>query len=101
MFYTRYSVLRDFPSSTKWAYPCFMLPVSYREVCVFHHDFGGLAAVCDSEYWKVMEFAINVVYGSLFNAYGGSLGVASSFAYVYFPFISNLPVTKKAKSTFS
>merc|ERR1719456_1884046 len=48
-----------------------------------------------------MEFAINLVYGSLFQSYGGVLGVASSFSYVYFPFINNLPLKIEDKASFS
>merc|ERR1719191_1597442 len=101
MFWTRFSTLRGFASATKWVYPCFMLTVRYREVCVFHQTLGGLAAVCDAEFWKVMEFAINLVYGPLFASYGGVLGVASSFSYVYFPFINNLPLLLEDKASFA
>merc|ERR1719191_2422813 len=100
MFWTRFSTLRGFASATKWVYPCFMLTVRYREVCTFHQTFGGIAAVCDAEFWKVVEFAINLVYGPLFNSYGGPLGVASSFSFVYFPFINNLPLGIQQKSSY-
>merc|ERR1719440_2548677 len=98
MFFGRYSTLRTWSSGRKFVYPCYQLGVQYRESCWFHSSFGGLADICDAEYWGVIEFSTSLVHGKLFESYGGMLGVAVGFCFVYFPFVNNLPLTQAQKA---
>lgn len=95
MFATRYFALRTTPSATKWSYPCYLLAEPYRTVCYYHAGFGDISQECESETMNVLNLATATVYGGIMTAYGGPLGTASVFLYVYFPFLSGLPVRSK------
>lgn len=92
MFAMRYFVLRDYPTLSKWAYPCYLLSNPFRTTCYFHSGFGGISDECYAAAFDVVSMATHIVYGGVFARYGGPLGVASSYAFVCFPFLGNLPV---------
>jgi hypothetical protein len=91
-FSVRYFTLRSYPLTTKWTYPCYLLADPFKTVCYFHSSFGGIADNCDANRYNVISAAASTVYGTAIMAYGGPMGVLSTYVFVYFPFLSSLPL---------
>jgi len=93
MFVIRYFSYRDIPVQNKWTYPCYMLNSVYRSVCFFHGNFGVISEECYAESQNLISAAVSIIYGDLQKRNGGPLGVVASYCGVYFPFLSNLPIS--------
>jgi len=91
MFATRYFALRYQNAIDSWTYPCYLLARPFAAVCFFHSHFGTITNECYAEVFNTVGLAATMIYGHLFAVYGGPLGVASTYAAVYFPFLADLP----------
>merc|ERR1719387_2961623 len=95
----RYLVLKDYPMSNKFVYPCYRLNPNLREACVFHQPFGGIADVCDAEFFEVLTTTVNMVFQQTIQSTGGDKAVFGHFVSIYYTFANTLPLSQEEKGS--